>query len=88
MARGWESKSIEEQQALSEGTIRVPDKGNRDNSNFAARARQKQELELQREQILSQRTSSPIRRAALKSALAEIEGRLASLDREEQRSPE
>ena len=43
----------------------------------AARKRQRQELELQRERILDERTSSPHRRAALEAALTEIEARLA-----------
>jgi hypothetical protein len=38
--------------------------------------REQQELELQRERILSERTSNPNRRAALEAALADIEGRL------------
>lgn len=41
--------------------------------------RQRQDLDLQRERILSERTSSPVRRAALEAALAEIESRLAHL---------
>ena len=45
----------------------------------AARHRQRQELELQRERILDERTSSPHRRAALEAALADIEARLASI---------
>lgn len=45
----------------------------------AARTRQRQELELQRERILDERTSSPHRRAALTAALADIEARLASI---------
>ena len=43
------------------------------------RERQKQALNLQKENILSQRTSSPTRRAALESALAQIEAQLAEL---------
>ncbi len=43
------------------------------------RARQKQALDLQRENILSQRTSSPARRTALESALAHIEAQIAEL---------
>ncbi len=43
----------------------------------ATRKRQRQELELQRERILDERTSSPVRRAALEAALSEIEARLA-----------
>lgn len=45
----------------------------------AARKRQRQELELQRERILDERTSNPHRRAALEAALTEIEARLASI---------
>ncbi len=43
------------------------------------RARQKQALHLQKENILSQRTSNPARRAALESALAQIEAQIAEL---------
>ena len=45
----------------------------------AARTRQRQELELQRERVLDERTSSPHRRAALEAALADIEARLSSI---------
>ena len=50
--------------------------------NIAADAEKKrkvQELNLQREFILSQRTSSPHRRTALENALADIEEKLAEL---------
>ena len=43
------------------------------------RARRKQSLDLQRESILSQRTSNPARRAALESALKDIEAQLSTL---------
>jgi hypothetical protein len=43
------------------------------------RARQKQALNLQRENILSQKTSNPSRRTALEAALAQIESSLALL---------
>lgn len=43
------------------------------------RQRKIQALQLQRENILSQRTSNPARRAALESALAEIEAQLTEL---------
>jgi hypothetical protein len=46
----------------------------------ADRARQMQALNLQRENILSQRTSHPARRAALEAALTQIEGQLAQLN--------
>ena len=43
------------------------------------RARKKQTLELQRENILSQRTSNPGRRQALETALTQIEAQIAEL---------
>ncbi len=45
----------------------------------ATRERERQSLELQRERILDERTSNPIRRKALEAALAEIEAKLAKL---------
>jgi hypothetical protein len=81
MARGWESKSVADQQSLvdpaASGT--VTDVLRRKGLEQANRVRLKQELDLQRECILSERTSSPVRRAALEAALAEIESRLALL---------
>lgn len=44
-----------------------------------ARALERQALELQRERILDERTSSPIRRKALEAALSEIEAKLSAL---------
>ena len=43
------------------------------------RARVKQALDLQRENILSQRTSHPARRAALEAALNHIEAQIEAL---------
>jgi len=48
-------------------------------SQRAAHEREKQALNLQRENILSQRTSNPARRAALEAALTQIEGQLSSM---------
>jgi hypothetical protein len=45
----------------------------------ASRERQKQALNLQRENILSQRTSNPGRRAALEAALAQVESQIQSM---------
>lgn len=45
----------------------------------AAQEREKQALKLQRELILSQRTSSPVRRQALEAALAQIESQLNAI---------
>jgi hypothetical protein len=87
MARGWESKSVEEQMA-SVVEARVADSGNKmvtEDERRAAelqrttRERQLQALNLQRENILSQRTSNPGRRAALESALKQIEAQMQSL---------
>lgn len=46
----------------------------------AANERRKQALNLQRENILSQRTSNPARRTALAAALAEIEAQIDALE--------
>ena len=46
----------------------------------AQRLRQKQALNLQRENILSQRTSNPARRSALEAALQQIEAEIAELN--------
>jgi hypothetical protein len=76
MSKGWESKSVEEQQsqpAVPQST--APGK----NATEAERKRQRQALELQRERVLSERTSSPHRRTALTNALADIEEKLAEL---------
>lgn len=45
----------------------------------AERKRLRQALEMQRERVLSERTSSPHRRTALTNALADIEEKLAEL---------
>ncbi len=79
MARGWESKSIEEQQSLADLAASTPEGRKKNDLERALRERQKQELDLQRERVLSERTSSPVRRAALEAALADIESRLALL---------
>ena len=44
------------------------------------RLRQKQALNLQKENILSQRTSNPVRRSALEAALRQIEAQIAELN--------
>jgi hypothetical protein len=87
MARGWESKSVEEQMAnavqqqeaapsdgfVSEEVRRATELQRTD------KERHKQALHLQRENILSQKTSHPARRAALEDALAQIETQIAAL---------
>jgi hypothetical protein len=81
MARGWESKSVEEQQSAADlsASGAAVHAAKRNVVETAKRERQKQELDLQRERVLSERTSSPVRRAALEAALADIEARLALL---------
>jgi hypothetical protein len=87
MARGWESKSVEEQMANALGNPSSnPNSGLTQDEQrriaeqrHAAQARQRESLNLQRENILSQRTSHPARRAALEAALASIEEQLQAL---------
>jgi hypothetical protein len=78
MSRGWESKSVEEQQAQAQAVVPTLDKAAA-HLQEAERKRACQDLELQRERILSERTSSPHRRTALTNALADIEEKLAEL---------
>jgi hypothetical protein len=88
MARGWESKSVEEQMATSQqqtsifsgsasGSAKDLRKQQVDKAHLA---RQRQELNLQKENILGQRTSNAGRRAALEAALAQIEAQIKALD--------
>jgi hypothetical protein len=76
MSRGWESKSVEAQQAQAAEPKPSEAVVQRDEGD---RTRRRQTLELQRERILSERTSSPHRRSALENALADIEEKLAEL---------
>ena len=76
MSKGWESKNVEEQQA--ESAVPKPQVNTEDASD-ADRKRRIQELEMQRERVLSERTSSPHRRSALELALATIERELEQL---------
>ena len=76
MARGWESKQVEEQQSIEKAqpseikTSRLADQ---------ERQRRVQGLSMQRERILSERTASPHRRSALENALADVERELEQL---------
>jgi hypothetical protein len=79
MARGWESKSVEDQVADKEEASSNATNHREATAAHAGRQRQRQALELQRERILDERTSNPVRRAALEAALADIEGRLKDL---------
>jgi hypothetical protein len=81
MARGWESKSVEEQveQQSQEREAGESARNGQRAAEQAERVRQRMGLELQRERILDERTSNPIRRRALEAALADIESKLAAL---------
>jgi len=79
MSKGWESKSVEEQQAQAAASSSASAAKAAHAVDEAERKRKRQALELQRERILSERTSSPHRRSALSAALLEIEERLSEL---------
>lgn len=80
MARGWESKSVEEQLAEKESApLSIDESVRRTRIAKANHERERQSLELQRERILNERTSNPNRRAALEAALADIEEKLKIL---------
>lgn len=78
MARGFDSKSVEEQQNEVQ-RVEATDPKKTSNADELQKKRRIQELNLQRERILSERTSSPHRRQALELALASIEEKLAEL---------
>jgi hypothetical protein len=77
MSKGWESKSVEEQQNLAAMPKPVSNKSNL--AEDAEKKRTRQALELQRERVLSERTASPHRRSALSAALIDIEEKLSEL---------
>ncbi len=87
MARGWESKSVEEQMAIASESAAANPNNHMTNEEArraaalkrAASERQRQALNLQRENVLSQRTSNPGRRAALEAALSQIDAQIQSL---------
>jgi len=83
MARGWESKSVEEQMAASQQQSSIFSGSAQDlrkqQVDKAHHARQLQALNLQKENILSQRTSNAGRRAALEAALAHVEAQIEAL---------
>jgi hypothetical protein len=78
MARGWESKSVEEQQAAA--GLQVEPK-QRVTPEQAARKQDRDAIELSRRRVLQQlqRVQHPLHRQMLESALAELDERLARL---------
>ena len=80
MSKGWESKNVEEQQAQAAASRDLAAENKEaDRAAAAERQRRVQALELQRERVLSERTSSPHRRSALAAALQSIEYELEQL---------
>lgn len=79
MARGW-GKSVEDQLEEQESKPMPIAAAQREAMLAdASRKREQQSLVQQRERILSERTSSPHRRAALMAALEQIEAQLKAL---------
>jgi ribosome maturation protein Sdo1 len=81
MSKGWESKSVEEQQAeaMAPKSVAAAEMTAEQRRAEAEQKRRVQALEMQRERVLSERTSSPHRRSALELALATIEVELEQL---------
>ena len=78
MARGWESKSIEEQQSLANTQV---ESKQRLTPQQAAQKQEREAMELSRRRVLQQlqTAENPRHRQMLEIALAELEGRLARL---------
>ena len=80
MSKGWESKNVEAQQAEhAAAKVSNLEKDLQRNRTDAELKRRLQGLEMQRERVLSERTSNPHRRSALELALATIERELEQL---------
>lgn len=77
MARGWEKEDVDVPEKPVNQTPAVLAAEAR--LNERDRQRKLQGLQLQRERILSERTSSPHRRSALEAALLQIEEQLSQL---------
>jgi hypothetical protein len=78
MARGWESKSVEEQQSAADAQ---PQSKQRLTPEQAARKQQEETIHLSRRRILQQLQSAqnPRHRQMLESALADLDSRLARM---------
>ncbi len=78
MARGWESKSVEEQQAAA---IAQAESKQRLTPQQAARKQQEEAIHLSRRRILQQLHSvqNPRHRQMLESALSELDARLTRM---------
>jgi hypothetical protein len=80
MARGWESKSVEAQQAEAQDSSSAS--RSRLSPEQAARAREHETLRLSRQQVLQQlhKTQNPRHRKLLEDALAELDAKIAHSD--------
>ena len=78
MARGWESKSVESQMADDSGGSQ---RSGRPSAEELQRRQRRSGFELSRARVLQEleATTSPVRRSALESALAFLDGELAKL---------
>lgn len=77
MAKGWESKSVEEQVSEKESeSMSAEERAHRKHAVEVKRQREKLALELQQARILNERTSNVNRRTALQAALADVEEKL------------
>jgi hypothetical protein len=78
MARGWEKEDVDAPESKAKQPP-TPAEQRETRETERDRQRKLQGLQLQRERILSERTSSPHRRSALEAALLEIEEQLSQL---------
>jgi len=78
MARGWESKSVEEQQSAANTQV---ESKQRLTPEQAARKQEREAIELSRRHVLQQldEAHNPRHRQMLEAALAELDGRLTRL---------
>lgn len=77
MARGWESKSVEQQQDEMSGADLERVKVSSPQEQM--KQRNIANLQLKRQQILDTKTSHPARRSALQQALVDVERQLEDL---------
>jgi hypothetical protein len=78
MARGWESKSVEEQQSAANTQV---ESKQRLTPEQAARQQQREAIELSRRRVVQQldEVQNPRHRQMLETALAELDERLTRL---------
>ena len=74
------ANALEQPQAGADNEFVSEDQRRAADQVRTVRERQKQALNLQRENILSQRTSNPARRAALEAALTQVEAQIAAMN--------